>query len=112
MRAYNKAVAAYLGKHMKEKRDELGDNQEVMANKLGISSRMYGNYERGETVCPADVFLVFMNHFPQTDWIEFYDGFCEMLKDWTEEQEQKTSLVEEEDIAQRKARRKKWKCQD
>ena len=46
MRAYHKAVAAYLGKRMKEKRDNLGYTQEKMAEILEVTARMYGNYER------------------------------------------------------------------
>ena len=75
MRAYHKAVAAYLGKRMKEKRDNLGYTQEKMAEILEVTARMYGNYERGKSACYVDVFSYLRRCFPQRNGLRSTTGF-------------------------------------
>ncbi len=68
MRAYHKAVAAYLGKRMKE-----------------VTARMYGNYERGKSACYVDVFFVFAAMLSTEEWLALHDRIREGFKCQEEE---------------------------
>lgn len=85
MRAYHKVVAAYLGKRMKEKRDNLGYTQEKMAERLGVTSRMYGNYERGKSACYVDIFFVFAAMLSTEEWLALHDRVREGFRCQEEE---------------------------
>ncbi|MGO2307137.1 MAG: helix-turn-helix domain-containing protein [Providencia sp.] len=50
-----------IGQRLRKEREDSGISQEVIATNLGVSTRTWGKYERGETVPDAAILALLSN---------------------------------------------------